>query len=121
MIRGEVEKSNERGICISDDWYNYSKWHKGERAEVGDEVEIEFKADDKGYKWIQSLKFHRKVAKKNGITDKDVRITRLSLISSAVELVKKNGKNGNPTSVIEMAREFEKYVYERPEDEDIPF
>jgi len=128
-VRGEVERVNDRGLCISDEWYNYSKWIK-QRAQVGDLVEFEVKEDEKGTNWIQSIKFLRKAQQE--ISDKDIRISRLSLISSAVEMLKKNGRNGkNPETeeeiikaaqkVIIAVREFEKFVYEPRESEDIPF
>ena len=67
-------------------------------------------------------------AVKENITAKDVRITRLSLISSAVEMLKTNGNVISTQEVESAARKLEKYVYEpipKSEDgdtqQDIPF
>ena len=94
----------------------------------GDAVEI--KVDGKNGKWIKELKFiSAEEAVKEYVTAKDVRITRLSLISSAVEMLKTNGNVISTAEVETAARKLEKYVYEpivRVDEEhdvqqDIPF
>lgn len=127
-VKGIVETVNDKGINIGGNWFNFSQYDPVEEPKEGDAVEI--KVDGKNGKWIKDLKFiSPEEAVKEIITAKDVRITRLSLISSAVEMLKTNGNVISTAEVETAARRLEKYVYEpiqRPDEEqdtqqDIPF
>ena len=127
-VKGIVETVNEKGIKIGSDWFNFSQYDQVEIPSEGDAVEV--KVDGKNGKWIKELRFlNKKKVMKENITAKDVRITRLSLISSAVEMLKTNGNSVNTEEVESAARKLEKYVYEpikRPDEDhdtqqDIPF
>lgn len=127
-VRGIVETVNDKGINIGGNWFNFSQYDPVETPKEGDAVEI--KVDGKNGKWIKELKFiSPEEAVKENITAKDVRITRLSLISSAVEMLKTNGNVISTSEVETAARKLEKYVYEpiqRPDEDhdaqqDIPF
>lgn len=127
-VKGIVETVNDKGIKIGSDWFNFSQYDPVEEPKEGDAVEI--KVDGKNGKWIKELKFvSKEEMMKEDISAKDVRITRLSLISSAVEMLKTNGNSVNTKEVESAARQWEKYVYEpikRPDEDhdaqqDIPF
>lgn len=127
-VKGLVETVNDKGIKIGDNWFNFSQYDPVEEPHEGDAVEI--KVDGKNGKWIKELKFiSADEAMKASITAKDVRITRLSLISSAVEMLKTNGNVISTVEVEAAARKLEKYVYEqiqKPDEDqdtqqDIPF
>jgi hypothetical protein len=118
-VKGIVETVNDKGINISGNWFNFSQYDPVETPKEGDAVEI--KLDGKNGKWIKELRFiSPEEAVKENITAKDVRITRLSLISSAVEMLKTNGNVISTAEVETAARRLEKYVYEpvRRTDED---
>ena len=127
-VKGIVETVNDKGINIGGNWFNFSQYDPVETPQEGDAVEI--KVDGKNGKWIKELKFiSPEEAVKEIITAKDVRITRLSLISSAVEMLKTNGNVISTAEVETASRRLEKYVYEpiqRPDvdhdaQQDIPF
>lgn len=126
-VKGIVETVNDKGINIGGNWFNFSQYDPVETPQEGDAVEI--KVDGKNGKWIKELRFiSPEEAVKEIITAKDVRITRLSLISSAIEMLKTNGNVISIPEVEAAARKLEKYVYEpiRPDEErdtqqDIPF
>lgn len=127
-IRGIVETVNDKGINIGGNWFNFSQYDPVETPKEGDAVEL--KVDGKNGKWIKELRFITpEEAVKENITAKDVRITRLSLISSAVEMLKTNGNVISTVEVETAARKLEKYVYEpiqKPDEDqetqqDIPF
>ena len=127
-VKGIVETVNDKGINIGGNWFNFSQYDPVDTPQEGNAVEI--KVDGKNGKWIKELKFiSPEEAVKENITAKDVRITRLSLISSAVEMLKTNGNVISTGEVESAARKLEKYVYEpikRPDEDhdvqqDIPF
>lgn len=127
-VKGIVETVNDKGINIGGNWFNFSQYDPVDTPQEGDAVEI--KVDGKNGKWIKELKFiSPEEAVKEIITAKDVRITRLSLISSAVEMLKTNGNVISTAEIETAARKLEKYVYEPiPKSEedhevqqDIPF
>lgn len=127
-VKGIVETVNDKGINIGGNWFNFSQYDPVETPQEGKAVEI--KVDGKNGKWIKELRFiSPEEAVKEIITTKDVRITRLSLISSAVEMLKTNGNVISTAEVETAARRLEKYVYEpvqRPDEDhdaqqDIPF
>jgi len=110
-VRGIVETVNDKGINIGGNWFNFSQYDPVDTPAEGDPVEI--KVDGKNGKWIKELKFIRAdEAMKASVTAKDARITRLSLISSAVEMLKTNGNVISTAEVETAARRLEKYVYE---------
>ncbi|MEQ9617735.1 MAG: hypothetical protein RIG61_00995 [Deltaproteobacteria bacterium] len=127
-VKGIVESVNDKGIKIGNNWFNFSHYDPVDNPQEGDAVEI--RVDGKNKKWIKELKFiNAEEAMKASITAKDVRITRLSLIRSAVEMLKTNGNSVTTEEVESAARQLEEYVYEpiKKDDEvhddqqDIPF
>lgn len=110
-VKGIVESVNDKGINVGGNWFNFSHYDPVDTPAEGDAVEIQ--VDGKNGKWIKELKFIRAdEAMKASVTAKDARITRLSLISSAVEMLKTNGNVISTAEVETAARRLEKYVYE---------
>ncbi|HEX3036005.1 MAG TPA: hypothetical protein VHT73_12930 [Thermodesulfobacteriota bacterium] len=129
-IRGTVEQSNDRGIKIAGEWYNYSTMSGKtfNTASVGDVVEL--KVGGKSGNWIYEQKFLMRsgdtAEPKKEVTqleDRETRMVRMSALKSAVEFVK-NGKKVEPSDAIRVAKEFETYIAGEHQEEpgaDVPF
>jgi len=108
-IVGTVEAISRDGTCIKVEgtWYNYSKFTEfPEKPKLGDRVKLIL---DGNGKWIKEIQ----ILKESTLTpnqEKDLRISKLAVLNTAVEILKTRSEPITTDEVIAVAEELLEWV-----------